>query len=705
MAEYSELTGRDYAPGARPTTATTPTSSWSASARSPTTSAPCCRYLRAQGMKVGVVSVKLLQPFPEAELVAALAGKKAVTVLERSRPDRAHQRWSPQALFKARENADRRRATPGIPALADTPAPDHRDLRPRRARPAAAPPHRRVQEHGRRRRCAPLIYLGSQFFEDHPRRARGRGAGAAARRLPRDRADGAARPSPTRVLLPAVGDADPLPLGRRLRHHRHRQAAHRHPRRRARACTRKSAPKYGSEKSGAPTNYYITLSPEPVLITNAELEDVEVVISPDHKVFIHTNPLKGLVEGGTFILQSNLSPEEVWRELPAHARQDHPREADPLLRRRRLRGRQAARPDPRPRDPHDGHRLHRRGRRRTSTGSPRAPPRRRSSTKVRAPDREEVRRQGRRRRRGQHGGHPRRHRGDPTASTTTPRSSPPSTTEPRRRSRRAPSALSAAMCRARRPSATSGLFDPAYYEDIDRRAVPRGHHRRGAGAARHRPVHAGRHRRRQGQGPVPPRRCRSSTPTSAPAAWSARWSARTPPSRTRCTRSTTCCSPAINQLDVTEPQREALRGQVYARRAGPRDLPAEQGRPRRSTRSWRRPRPASTSTTPSWRRNSTSWSPMLATYPVARTRPFFDAMEKDSPGTGGLFAATIDPWKCTGCLECIDVCGPGALTSLRAGRRRARRAAGALRVPEQPRRTRRPASSRARPRPTATSSA
>ena len=41
-------------------------------------------YLRSQGKKVGVVSIKLLQPFPEGELVAALDGKKAVTVLERS---------------------------------------------------------------------------------------------------------------------------------------------------------------------------------------------------------------------------------------------------------------------------------------------------------------------------------------------------------------------------------------------------------------------------------------------------------------------------------------------------------------------------------------------------------------------------------------------------------------------------------------------
>src|SRR5208337_4536438 len=82
----------------------------------------------------------------------------------------------------------------------------------------------------------------------------------------------------------------------------------------------KAAPKYGSEKSGAPTNYYITLSPEPVLLTNAELEDVELVVSPDHKVFSHSNPLRGLVEGGTFILQSQLPPAEVWEELPPQAR-------------------------------------------------------------------------------------------------------------------------------------------------------------------------------------------------------------------------------------------------------------------------------------------------------------------------------------------------------------------------------------------------
>ena len=63
------------------------------------------------------------------------------------------------------------------------------------------------------------------------------------------------------------------------------------------------------------------------------------------------------------------------------------------------------------------------------------------------------------------------------------------------------------------------------------------------------------------------------------------------------------------------------------------------------------------------RRNFMRLAEALSAYPVAKTRPFFDAMEKANPGSGGLFAAAIDPWKCSGCLECIDVCGPGALVA------------------------------------------
>ena len=53
---------------------------------------------------------------------------------------------------------------------------------------------------------------------------------------------------------------------------------------------------------------------------------------------------------------------------------------------------------------------------------------------------------------------------------------------------------------------------------------------------------------------------------------------------------------------------------------------------------------------------------VLAVYPVVKTRPFFDVMEKAEPGSGGLYSVNVDPWKCSGCGECVDVCGPGALT-------------------------------------------
>ncbi len=52
------------------------------------------------------------------------------------------------------------------------------------------------------------------------------------------------------------------------------------------------------------------------------------------------------------------------------------------------------------------------------------------------------------------------------------------------------------------------------------------------------------------------------------------------------------------------------------------------------------------------------------------------------PGSGGLYSVAIDPWKCTGCLECVDVCGPGALVARAAGCRSCSKPAGALRVPQ-----------------------
>ncbi|MCB1019299.1 MAG: 2-oxoacid:acceptor oxidoreductase family protein, partial [Acidobacteria bacterium] len=78
----------------------------------------------------------------------------------------------------------------------------------------------------------------------------------------------------------------------------------------------KANPKYGSEKKGQPTTYYLSAAPEPIRV-NCEYFYVDVVLSPDPNVFHHTNALAGLNEGGVFIIQSErTAPEKVWEDIP-----------------------------------------------------------------------------------------------------------------------------------------------------------------------------------------------------------------------------------------------------------------------------------------------------------------------------------------------------------------------------------------------------
>ncbi|MFZ0788659.1 MAG: 2-oxoacid:acceptor oxidoreductase family protein [Chromatiaceae bacterium] len=79
-------------------------------------------------------------------------------------------------------------------------------------------------------------------------------------------------------------------------------------------------PKYGSEKKGQPTTYFLSAAPEPIRL-NCEYTYVDVVMSPDPNVFTHSNPLSGLDKGGSFIIQSYYEdPAEVWASFPAQAR-------------------------------------------------------------------------------------------------------------------------------------------------------------------------------------------------------------------------------------------------------------------------------------------------------------------------------------------------------------------------------------------------
>jgi pyruvate-ferredoxin/flavodoxin oxidoreductase len=82
----------------------------------------------------------------------------------------------------------------------------------------------------------------------------------------------------------------------------------------------KANPKYGSEKKGQPTSYYLAAAPEPIRI-NCEYYYVDVVLSPDPNVFGHTNAVAGLKNGGVLVMQSDArSAEEFWQSIPERYR-------------------------------------------------------------------------------------------------------------------------------------------------------------------------------------------------------------------------------------------------------------------------------------------------------------------------------------------------------------------------------------------------
>jgi pyruvate-ferredoxin/flavodoxin oxidoreductase len=79
-------------------------------------------------------------------------------------------------------------------------------------------------------------------------------------------------------------------------------------------------PRYGSEKRGLPTTYYLTIAEEPIR-QHSELRRVEIVPLYDVAAFGQGNPLSGLVDGGTLFVHSALvEPGAIWATIPVSAR-------------------------------------------------------------------------------------------------------------------------------------------------------------------------------------------------------------------------------------------------------------------------------------------------------------------------------------------------------------------------------------------------
>ncbi len=88
-------------------------------------------------------------------------------------------------------------------------------------------------------------------------------------------------------------------------------------------------PKYGSEKKGLPTTYYLTVANAHIR-THSELNYVEFIPLNDVNAFNLGNPLDGIAyEGSVFIQSDRLDPMDVWSAIPAYGQK--------IIRNKRLR--------------------------------------------------------------------------------------------------------------------------------------------------------------------------------------------------------------------------------------------------------------------------------------------------------------------------------------------------------------------------------
>jgi pyruvate-ferredoxin/flavodoxin oxidoreductase len=79
-------------------------------------------------------------------------------------------------------------------------------------------------------------------------------------------------------------------------------------------------PKYGSEKKGLPTTYYLTIADTHINM-HCELEHVNLLCVNDPTALLSPTTLHGILPGGAIFLQSPYTdPAEVWKRVPAENR-------------------------------------------------------------------------------------------------------------------------------------------------------------------------------------------------------------------------------------------------------------------------------------------------------------------------------------------------------------------------------------------------
>jgi pyruvate-ferredoxin/flavodoxin oxidoreductase len=278
-------------------------------------------YLRqTRGIAVGSIHVNVIRPFPEAAVISALRGKKNVIILERTDEalagDNPLARDIRTALSKALQGVE------GLPTITLDEVPrilggsyglGSRDFRPEHIIGAYE-----FATAGRARKDGKTAADGVNFFVlgiDHPYAVIGDETpsllpeGAVAVRfhsiggwgaITTGKNLGAIIGDLNDLLYERDGELDDLGNPKEVIHV-------------------SANPKYGSEKKGAPTSYFMVAAKDRIRV-NCDLRHVTVVLCCDPKAFTHTNPLDGMAEGGSLVWESDEEGEQAWERLPQWAR-------------------------------------------------------------------------------------------------------------------------------------------------------------------------------------------------------------------------------------------------------------------------------------------------------------------------------------------------------------------------------------------------
>ena len=326
-AEFARLTGRRYGPITEHRTEGASTVFVSLGSAAENIEAACDHLADTRGVSVGSIHVNVLRPFPEDALVRALAGRDNVIVLERTdealASDNPLTRDVRTALSRAVERSrvaqvgDRPRLSPGeVPrVLSGVYGLGSRDFRPEGILGAY---EFAVGETARA--DGARADDGTSYFTlgiDHPYTVTSDDtpsllpAGAIAVRL---HSIGGWGMITTGKNLGAIIGEFGDDLSRRSGE--------------VDDCGRpvevlhvSANPKYGSEKKGAPTAYFLVVASERIRV-NCDLHHVSVVLCCDPKAFTHTNPLVGLADGGAFVWESDEEPHAAWERIPRRLRQE-----------------------------------------------------------------------------------------------------------------------------------------------------------------------------------------------------------------------------------------------------------------------------------------------------------------------------------------------------------------------------------------------